>query len=94
MLQHGLYVPHVPTYLNLASLGLTLAHETLHSLDQTGRDFDQDGNIHHWWDSGSERAYSNVSKCLIDQYSNYFQRPLRIDARSIQVKVWIEEGVL
>ena len=37
------YSQNVPKYLNVGSLGLTLAHEILHSLDQMGRGFDANG---------------------------------------------------
>ena len=37
------YSQNVPKYLNVGSLGLTLAHEILHTLDQMGRGFDANG---------------------------------------------------
>lgn len=37
------YTQNVPKYLNVGSIGLTLAHEILHSLDQMGRGFDANG---------------------------------------------------
>jgi hypothetical protein len=33
------FTRNVPKYLNVGSLGLTLAHEILHSLDRMGRGF-------------------------------------------------------
>ena len=77
----------VPKYLNVASLGLTLSHEIWHSLDRTGRDFDQMGTLSNWWDQSSEAAFQNVSQCIRDQYREHFKRPLRIDSRSITIEV-------
>ena len=81
------YAMNVPQYLNLGTLGLTLAHEILHSLDRTGRDFDRRGTLRHWWRSEDVRGFQNASSCLVDQYSRHFKRPLRIDKRSILVEV-------
>ncbi len=78
---------NVPKYLNVASLGVTLAHEALHSLDRTGREFGADGALTKWWDEASERAFHNASACIVEQYASHFRRPLRIDARSILVEV-------
>ena len=43
LLHDAQYSQNVPKYLNVGSLGLTLAHEMLHSLDQMGRGFDANG---------------------------------------------------
>ena len=43
LLHDAHYTQNVPKYLNVGSLGLTLAHEILHSLDQMGRGFDENG---------------------------------------------------
>ena len=39
------FTRNVPKYLNVGSLGLTLAHEILHSLDRMGRGFRADGRL-------------------------------------------------
>ena len=43
LLHDAHFSQNVPKYLNVGSLGLTLAHEILHSLDQMGRGFDANG---------------------------------------------------
>ena len=78
----------VPKYLNVGSLGLTLAHEMLHSLDTTGRQFDHRGRLtSDFWDSRSRKNFANVSECVVKQYQNHFKRPLRIDSRTIMLEV-------
>ena len=42
-----------------------------------------------WFDSKSEMNYQNTTQCLVQQYNQYFQRPLRIDSRSIMIEVRI-----
>lgn len=81
------YSQNVPKYLNVGSLGLTLAHEILHTLDQMGRGFDANGTKRDWFDARTERSYNNKTQCMVEQYNKYFQRPLRIDSRSIMIEV-------
>ncbi len=45
LLHDAHYTQNVPKYLNVGSLGLTLAHEILHSLDKMGRGFDPRGHL-------------------------------------------------
>ena len=85
----------VPKYLNVGSLGLTLAHEMLHSLDTTGRQFDHRGRLtSDFWDSRSRKNFANVSECVVKQYQNHFKRPLRIDSRTIMLEVIIKWNLI
>ena len=85
----------VPKYLNVGSLGLTLAHEMLHSLDTTGRQFDHRGRLtSDFWDSRSRKNFANVSECVVKQYQNHFKRPLRIDSRTIMLEVMKKRNLL
>ena len=40
-----------------------------------------------WFDARTERSYNNKTQCMVEQYNKYFQRPLRIDSRSIMIEV-------
>ena len=40
-----------------------------------------------WFDRSSQKNYKNTTQCLVQQYNKYFQRPLRIDSRSIMIEV-------
>ena len=39
-----------------------------HSL---GRRFNKEGNLRKWWSNHAIDAFTNKTKCLIDQYSKY-----------------------
>ena len=43
--------------------------------------------LQDWFDRSSENNYRNTTQCLVQQYNKYFQRPLRIDSRSIMIEV-------
>ena len=94
LLHDAHYSQNVPKYLNVGSLGLTLAHEILHSLDQMGRGFDSNGTRRDWFDASSNRNYNNITHCLVEQYSKYFERPLRIDSRSIMIEVSFKKTII
>jgi len=52
LIRDAYFTRNVPKYLNIGSLGLTLAHEILHSIDRTGRGFQGDGKLQvylHWF---------------------------------------------
>ena len=87
----------VPKYLNVGSLGLTLAHEMLHSLDSTGRGFDSRGVLaNDFWDYETRKTFANVSQCINNQYREHFKRPIRVDSRTMMLEVsgnW-EESIL
>ena len=78
----------IPKYLNVGSLGLTLAHEMLHSLDTTGRGFDSRGVLSNdFWDYATRRTFLNVSSCINNQYREHFKRPIRVDSRTMMLEV-------
>ena len=78
----------VPKYLNVGSLGLTLAHEMLHSLDSTGRGFDSRGVLaNDFWDYETRKTFANVSQCINNQYREHFKRPIRVDSRTMMLEV-------
>lgn len=87
LMQDAHYTQNVPKYLNVGSLGFTLAHEILHSIDLMGRGFDADGTLRDWSDAVTRKNYDNVTQCVINQYQEHFRRPLRIDSRSIMIEV-------
>lgn len=37
-----------------------------------GRKYDKDGNLHSWWTSESEERFKERTKCVVDQYNNYY----------------------
>ncbi|KAI8961417.1 Metalloprotease [Daldinia sp. FL1419] len=70
ILQPLLLHPEVPAYLNYGGLGFILGHEFTHSLDSTGRMYDERGVFKDWWDDESEAAFNKRAECLVKQYSS------------------------
>ena len=43
----------VPSYINRGALGFIIAHEIMHSVDNSGRGFDLQGKLAQVWDQSS-----------------------------------------
>jgi putative endopeptidase len=56
---------------NLAYLGFTMAHEFSHSLDETGSQYDIDGNLHDWWSPKDKIVYKKRIKDIDNQYTKF-----------------------
>jgi putative endopeptidase len=56
---------------NLAYLGFTLAHEFSHSLDDTGSQYDLNGNLFDWWSPRDKVVYKKRIKDIDEQYSKF-----------------------
>ena len=53
------------------AIGVVVAHEITHGFDNIGRQYDKDGNKIPWWTNETVEAFTNRTKCIIEQYSNY-----------------------
>ena len=57
--------------INYGSIGLVIGHEMTHGFDNTGRQFDKDGNLRDWWTSEDSKAFIEHTNMLVDQYNHY-----------------------
>lgn len=70
---------NIPTILfflrvfNYGHLGSILGHELTHGFDNTGRLFDEGGNVFDWWTNKTIEEYENRTKCLVDYYEKTYQ---------------------
>ncbi|CAH0686418.1 unnamed protein product [Spodoptera exigua] len=71
MLQHPFFDLGLDS-LNYGSLGTVLGHEITHGFDSVGRHFDKNGNMLPWWSNSTIDSFVNMTRCFIDQYSEYY----------------------
>ncbi|XP_035210660.1 neprilysin-2-like [Stegodyphus dumicola] len=71
ILQHPLFNKERPNYLNFGAIGFVIGHEITHGFDDTGRQFDKDGNNVNWWDQSTDKLFRKKAQCIIEQYGNY-----------------------
>ena len=50
---------------------MVIGHEITHGFDDTGRQFDKDGNRIPWWTDPTISKFNDRKQCIIEQYSNF-----------------------
>lgn len=71
ILQPPYFDPNADDATNYGAIGATIGHETSHAFDDSGSQFDGDGNLHDWWTKEDHEKFAAKSKALIDQYNAY-----------------------
>jgi putative endopeptidase len=65
---YDLKIDDAPNYGNTGS---TIGHELTHGFDDSGRQFDGDGNLRDWWTAKDAGEFEKRADCVRDQYSGY-----------------------
>ena len=73
---------------NIAYMGLTIAHELAHSLDEWGRQYDKNGKFGHWWTKKDKEEFYKIEKDIVAQLETYAARD------GIKYDGWINIGEL
>jgi predicted metalloendopeptidase len=55
----------------IRGIGVVIGHEITHGFDDSGRQYDKDGNRLQWWTSDTIDRFNERKTCIVDQYSNY-----------------------
>ncbi|CAF1438868.1 unnamed protein product [Adineta ricciae] len=71
ILQKPFFDKDAPKYLNYGGIGVVIGHEITHGFDDTGRQFDKDGNRVPWWTDETIQKFVKRKSCIVNQYSNY-----------------------
>jgi predicted metalloendopeptidase len=66
------YQTNVPNYLLYGSIGQTLAHELLHSLDTKGHTLTVNNEKTSLWTAEDLESYNSYETCLSDSYLELF----------------------
>lgn len=67
-------------HINLG-IGAVIGHEITHGFDDTGRQFDKDGNRIPWWTDETIKTFNERKTCIINQYSNYTVKQINMKVR-------------
>ncbi|CAL4119395.1 unnamed protein product [Meganyctiphanes norvegica] len=60
-----------PMYQNFGGIGFVIGHEITHGFDDTGSQFDANGDLRNWWEKETEKKYLEKARCIIEQYGNF-----------------------
>ncbi|CAF4126552.1 unnamed protein product [Adineta steineri] len=86
ILQMPFFHKDAPKYLNYGGIGVVIGHEITHGFDDSGRQFDKDGNIVLWWTYETIEKFIERKTCIVDQYSNFTVPNLNIHANGNQTQ--------
>lgn len=60
-----------PDYTNLATIGTTIGHEIGHSIHVSYKAENNFGIKDNGWSVLTDKKFSEIEECFIEQYSNY-----------------------
>jgi putative endopeptidase len=71
ILQPPFFDPKVDDAVNYGSLGFVIGHEMTHGFDDSGSQFDAEGNLKNWWTEADKKAYESRTELVVKQYEAY-----------------------
>ena len=60
--------------VNYGGIGSVIGHEMSHGFDDSGSQYDADGNLKNWWTDEDRKAYESRTALMVKQFDGY--RPL------------------
>ena len=51
--------------------GSTFGHEITHGFDDTGSQYDANGNLNNWWTGEDKKKFLSKTKLIVDQFSKF-----------------------
>ncbi|TMS35934.1 hypothetical protein L596_003221 [Steinernema carpocapsae] len=73
MLSYPLIGEKLPQSAYFGALGMALAHEMMHSVDDLGSNYGENGTFEPWWSEELKEVYDQKRECFVAQYSSKSQ---------------------
>ncbi len=67
--------PNADDAANYGAIGMTIGHEISHGFDDSGSQFDGDGNLRDWWTAEDHKRFDEKTKALVAQFDAYSPIP-------------------
>lgn len=71
ILQPPFFNPKADAAVNFGGIGAVIGHEISHGFDDSGAQFDADGNLVDWWTPEDKANFEKATKALAAQYDKY-----------------------
>lgn len=71
ILQPPFFNPNADAAVNFGGIGAVIGHEMTHGFDDSGAQFDADGNLVDWWTPADKANFQKATKALASQYDKY-----------------------
>lgn len=70
ILQAPYFDPQADDALNYGAIGVVIGHEMTHGFDDSGRKFDENGNLRDWWTPADAEAFTALADKLAAQFDS------------------------
>ncbi len=68
--------------INYGAIGAVIGHEITHGFDDSGSQYDAEGNLKMWWTPEDRKKFDERASCVADQFNGYqIQEGLNINGR-------------
>jgi putative endopeptidase len=71
ILQPPFFDPNADDAVNYGALGAVIGHEMTHGFDDSGRQFDAEGNLRDWWTPEDAAKYKAAAQLVVEQFNGY-----------------------
>jgi putative endopeptidase len=75
ILQPPFYSNTANDAVNYGAVGVVIGHELTHGFDDSGRQFDADGNLKDWWQKNDAEKFEKLSDCFVNEYAGFSPLP-------------------
>jgi putative endopeptidase len=71
ILQPPFYDPKVDDAVNFGAIGAVIGHELTHGFDDSGSEFDAQGNLRNWWTPKDREQFEKLEECFVEEYDGF-----------------------
>lgn len=71
ILQFPFFDPNADDAVNYGGIGAVIGHEMSHGFDDSGSQYDKDGNLRNWWTPEDKTKFEAKTKALGEQFDAY-----------------------
>ena len=71
ILQPPFYDPKIDAAVNFGAIGAVIGHELTHGFDDSGSQFDAEGNLHNWWTDKDRKQFDDLEACFVNEYDSF-----------------------
>jgi len=75
ILQPPFYDPKADDAVNYGGMGAAIGHEITHGFDDSGSQFDGNGNLRDWWTKEDRKNFDERAACVQEQFAGYEVEP-------------------
>ncbi len=61
--------------VNYGGIGAVIGHEMTHGFDDSGSQFDADGNLKNWWTPADKKAYASRTDLVVKEFDSFKALP-------------------